>query len=153
MNTLKKIYSILKLLLNFIIRRKHYHLSFFAEVDPPFKRWYYDFKHWGFQKANLEMVAGADKLCDLYAKGNNKLTIDIIVSNKPIKKYQRDTDYYDTFVGATYPYGATIKDKYIWGRDYTKHNDANVKMWICPVTLFVLGRYPKYIYVIKNQII
>jgi hypothetical protein len=24
-------------------------------------------------------------------------------------------------------------------------------IWLCPVTLFVLGRYPKYIYVKKNE--
>ena len=137
------------LILNFIIRRKYYTLSFFAEVDPPFKRWYYHFKHWGFQKANLEMVAGADKLCELYANGKNNLTINIIVSNKPIRRYQLDTDCYDTFIGTTYPYGTKLKDKCVWGRDYTKHNDNNVKMWICPVTLFVLGRYPNYIYIKK----
>lgn len=49
-----------------------------------------------------------------------------------------------------------LKDKLIWGRNYTHvdPNDENktTRMWICPVTLFVLGRYPKYIYIRKTTI-
>ncbi len=80
---IKKIYTILVLLFNLIVRRRHYKLHFIAENDPPIKRWYYDFKYWGFDHANLEMVSGADTLCEYYAKGKNELTINITASNKP----------------------------------------------------------------------
>ena len=46
-----------------------------------------------------------------------------------------------------------LKDKLLYGRTYTNvtaDKDAGIHvttMWICPVTLFVLGRYPNYIYI------
>jgi hypothetical protein len=168
MDMIKKIYTILVLIKNLILRKKHYKLHFIAENDPPIKRWYYDFKYWGFDKANLEMVAGADSLCELYAKGNNEVTVDVIASRTPLEKYKNIA--YDEFIaeniiidGQTHQ-GSFIKsqlDKYLYGRDYTNIKygfDKNInrdktiitRMWICPVTLFVLGRYPNFIY-IKNK--
>jgi hypothetical protein len=168
MDMIKKIYTILVLIKNLILRKKHYKLHFIAENDPPIKRWYYDFKYWGFDKANLEMVAGADSLCELYAKGNNEVTVDIIATKHLLD--QKDMKNYDLFVGEKFiidgqtHQGTIIKsqlDKYLYGRDYTNIKyvfDKNInrdktiitRMWICPVTLFVLGRYPNFIY-IKNK--
>jgi hypothetical protein len=148
---IKKIYTILVLLFNLIVRRKHYKLHFIAENDPPIKRWYYDFKHWGFEHGNLEMVAGADTLCELYANGQNEVTVNAICTEKPVSY---PTTVYDEFIAESLPKEWTSwKDKLIWGRNYTHvdPNDENkiIKMWICPVTLFVLGRYPNYIYIRK----
>jgi hypothetical protein len=149
---IKKIYTILVLLFNLIVRRKHYKLHFIAENDPPIKRWYYDFKYWGFDHANLEMVSGADKLCDLYANGKDEVTVDIIASKKQLNL---SPQLYDEFVaqdiiidGMTHQ-GDFINsqlDKFLYGRTYQK---GYTQMWICPVTLFVLGRYPKYLYIRK----
>ncbi len=75
---LKKIYTILILIKNVLVRKNEYNLHFVAENDPPIKRWYYDFKHWGFEHGNLEMVAGADTLCELYANGQNEVTVNVI---------------------------------------------------------------------------
>ena len=48
-------------------------------------------------------------------------------------------------------YGLLTKtySKLFYGADYdvTGFGDFHRSVWICPVTLFVLGRYPKYIYV------
>jgi hypothetical protein len=151
---IKKIYTILVLLFNLIVRRKHYKLHFIAENDPPIKRWYYDFKHWGFDHNNLEMVAGADTLCELYAKGKDEVTVEIIASKK---KQDLPTQLYDEFVaqdiiidGMTHQ-GKFINsqlDKLLYGRTYQKDHTT---MWICPVTLFVLGRYPKYLYIKRHD--
>jgi hypothetical protein len=164
MDMIKKIYTILVLIKNLILRKKHYKLHFIAENDPPIKRWYYDFKHWGFDKANLEMVAGADTLCELYAKGNNEVTVDIMATKHLLDP--KDMKNYDLFVGEKFiidgqtHQGTIIKsqlDKYLYGRNYTNvktdiytNQTKIMTMWICPVTLFVLGRYPNYIY-IKNK--
>ena len=149
---IKKIYTILVLIFNLIVRRKHYKLHFIAENDPPIKRWYYDFKHWGFDHSHLEMVAGADKLCELYAKGKDEVTVEIIASKK---KQDLPTQLYDEYVaqdiiidGMTHQ-GEFINsqlDKFLYGRTYQKDYTT---MWICPITLFVLGRYPKFIYIKK----
>lgn len=149
---IKKIYTILVLLFNLIVRRRHYKLHFIAENDPPIKRWYYDFKYWGFDHANLEMVSGADKLCELYSNGKDEVTVDIIASKKQLNL---SPQLYDEFVaqdiiidGMTHQ-GDFINsqlDKFLYGRTYQK---GYTQMWICPVTLFVLGRYPKYLYIRK----
>ena len=152
---LKKIYTILILIKNILVRKNEYNLHFIAENDPPIKKWYYDFKHWGFDHANLEMVSGADTLCELYANGKDEVTVDIIASNK---KQDLPTQLYDEYVaqdiiidGMTHQ-GNFINsqlDKFLYGRTYQK---GYTQMWICPVTLFVLGRYPKYIYIRKTAI-
>jgi hypothetical protein len=151
---LKKIYTILILIKNVLIRKNEYNLHFVAEVDSTIKRWYYDFKHWGFEHGNLEMVSGADDICELYANGQNEVTVNIICTEKPVS---HATTIYDEFIAESLPKEWTSwKDKLIWGRNYT-HVDPNdedkiTSMWICPVTLFVLGRYPKYIYIRKTTI-
>ena len=40
------------------------------------------------------------------------------------------------------------------GSTYTVTNLPGFEreIWICPVTLFVLGRYPKYIYIKKSEL-
>lgn len=44
---IKKIYTILVLIKNVLIKKRHYTLSFFAEFDQNLHktRWFYDFKH------------------------------------------------------------------------------------------------------------
>ena len=149
---LKKIYTILVLIKNVVFRHRISTLHFVAENDPPIKRWYYDFKHWGFDHSHLEMVAGADDLCNLYANGKDEVTVEIIASKK---KQDLPPQLYDEFVaqdiiidGMTHQ-GKFINsqlDKFLYGRTYQK---GYTTMWICPVTLFVLGRYPKFIYIKK----
>lgn len=148
-NIIKKIYTILILISNVLIRRKRYTLHFFSEEDVyGYKRWYYDFKHWGFQKEELEMVAGADNLCEFYSRGNSEVTVKIIATNKPIK----NEEGYDKYEAETAHKELTFIESVMYGRNYNRVNENKIiTMWICPVTIFVLGRYPKYIYV-KNGI-
>ncbi len=150
---MKKIYTILVLLKNVIFRHRKYTLHFVAENNPPIKRWYYDFKHWGFDHNNLEMVAGADTLCELYAKGKDEVTIHIIASRK---RRPYCLNICDEFIAEPLPKEWTSwKDNFLWGRNYTSTdgNGKTTRMWICPVTLFVLGRYPKYIYIRRELMI
>ena len=137
---LKKITTVLKLICNVLIRKRHYSLTFVKENG----RWFYDFKNWGFSHDNLEMVAGADDLCELYSNGNDKFTINIVASRKQLKKYQQT---HQELIGETWPDDFKLSDKLLYGRNY--EGIDGVKMWICPVTLFVLGRYPNYLYVEK----
>ena len=159
---IKKIYTILILIKNLLIRKQKYTLHFIAEVDYPIKLWYYDFKYWGFDKHNLLMVSGADSLCEYYAKGQNDATVEIIAANKPITiKYNKEEkNNYDLFVAEQLPKNTKFIDKILYGRNYTNKKEIleNLKiktqiqtMWICPVTLFVLGRYPKYIYIRRKN--
>ena len=133
-----KITTIIRLICNVLIRRRHYLLTFVKEDG----RWYYDFKNWGFAHANLEMVAGADDLCELYSKGQDKFTINIVASRKRLEKYQQT---HQELIGEAWPEDFKLADRLFYGRNY--ESPDGVKMWICPVTLFVLGRYPNYLYV------
>ena len=153
---IKKIYTILVLIKNVLFRHKHYTLHFVAETDGPednpklVKLWYYDFKHWGFDHHNLLMVSGADDLCELYAKGKNDVTVKIIASRKMLD--ENKTNDYDMYV-AEINHKMPFIDKILYGRTYTNVSVDEegelhtTTMWICPVTLFVLGRYPKYLYI------
>ena len=151
MKLIKKIYTISVLLFNVIIRRRRYSLTFVAEKTDMGKLWYYDFKHWGFNHHNLLMVSGADTLCEAYSKGQDKVTVKIIASKKDLGY----GCYYDHYVREDFPKGFNLVDKILYGANYHEQGEINwVKrrhFWICPVTLFVLGRYPKHIY-IKNKL-
>lgn len=142
---LKKIYTILVLLFNTFIRRRHYTLSFDKDECG---QWFYRFKHWGFDHANLLMVSGADKLCESLSNGSNSVTVGIIASKHPIIA---PAGYYE-YVGEDMSKMKTFTDKYFYGRNYSSRQPiGNLdKFWICPVTLFVLGRYPNYIYIKNN---
>lgn len=142
---IKKIYTILVLLCNFLVRRKHYRLKFLCEEDSGVRRWYYAFRGWGFEHGNLEMVSGADTLCDHHSTdGGKTAVVNVIASRKPIRC---GNGKYDHFVGEDFPEEWNIKDRLIWGRNYYNELYPNEKFWICPVTLFVLGRYPKHLYI------
>lgn len=156
----KKILTILMLLFNIICKRRHYSLKFVAEYDGPAdnpkltKLWYYHFPLWGFDKHNLLMVAGADSLCEYYSNGKDEVTVDIIARKEPFGMYFRHE--YDHYVGKD----TELKGigKYLYGRTYDQEvDDVDIMngnklktFWICPVTLFVLGRYPNHIYIKKQ---
>ena len=157
MNIIKKIYTILALLFNFIIRRENYKLTFICEDDNGVRRWYYKFKGWGFDHSNLEMVCGADKLCELYGNGENEVTIKIIARKYPYGMYFRhEFDHYEKLIPQSLGKKSML-DKYLFGADYKQEvDDVDIangtqqkRFWICPVTLFVLGRYPNHIYISK----
>lgn len=150
MNTIGKILVILTMLKNVIVRKTHYTLHFKYKFDG-FKRWYYDWDtdhifKWAFQESNLEMVSGADELCELLADGKQYVTADIIVSRFPVSNNKMVAEYVP-FVRK--PLGKGIIDRFLYGAEYVNGFD-NSTIWICPVTLFVLGRYPKYLYIKHN---
>lgn len=138
--------TLVTLFKNVVIRKKKYVLKFYAKSEEGLlKRWYYDWNKnhkctWGFEEGNLEIVAGADKLCEKYAKGKNEVTVHIIASRNEI------TPPIGYVMYKRKPLAKGKFERVICGADYEGVlNDSH--FWICPVTLFVLGRYPKYIYI------
>ena len=89
-----------------------------------------------FAHHNLAMVGGADKLCSYLADGKQTVRVEVIankVSLPLLGSGLLTKTYSNLFYGANY--------------DATDCEDFQRSIWICPITLFVLGRYPKYIYV------
>ena len=104
-------------------------------------RWYVDLPTFiesgAGTKADLEMVLGADNLCEVLAKGENQLTVTI--SATPFK----GADFF-------------IKKKNNGrkeGCDYEAYHNQNFifTIWLCPVLLYVLGTYPNTIYFKKHE--
>lgn len=118
-------------------RRSEYKLQFNHEDDG---RWYVDFPGWPFDHHNLMMVAGADKLCAFLSDDDKFARIDVIPANREeshpgyAKLVQQD---HSLTGGSTYM--------------VTGLEGFEREIWLCPVTLFVLGRYPKYLYIRKSQ--
>ena len=112
------------------------------------------------------MVAGADDLCEKFSGGTNHTTVEVIATDvdaiglhveHPTSEMILSRDFnermgYTVFEGEEFPKEWGWRDRHIWGRMY-HYVDRDTKeestMWICPVTLFVLGRYPKYLYIRK----
>ena len=116
--------------------RGEYTLTF---VQDPDERWYIDMP-WDGSRDNLEMVAGADDMLTyLDTEEEHTVTIHVVPSNEP-KEVEGHVELRrldaSTFGGAHYD--ATDMVGFRMSR-----------IWICPVTLCVLGRYPKYLYIKK----
>ena len=100
--------------------------------------WYVDFPNWPFDHHNLLMVAGADKLCAFLSDDDVTSEIQVRPSSKRLQLegyaelIQKD---HSLTGGSTYE----VRDLEGFHRD----------IWLCPVTLFVLGKYPKYMYIKK----
>jgi len=114
-------------------KQQEYKLRFVHEDD---NCWYVDLPEWPFDHHNLMMVAGADKLCAFLSSDDKDVKVSVIPSDKPLtidgyaELKQKD---YGLTEGSTY--------------DVLNLEGFQRDIWLCPVTLFVLGRYPKYIYV------
>ena len=115
--------------------RDEYQIKFNHEDDG---LWYVDFPNWPFDHHNLLMVAGADKLCAFLS--DDDVTSEILV--RPSSK-RLQLEGYAELVQKEHSLtgGSTYEVRNLEG--------FNRDIWLCPVTLFVLGRYPKYMYVKK----
>lgn len=127
LNNFKTIHSFISGI--FSKSEREYELTF---VQDPDGRWYIDIP-WDGNRSNLEMVAGSDRLLSHIAKGDNKVTLQVIL------------DYIDDDNG--YIILDRFRKSLAGGASYTVSNAGfKESIWICPVTLCVLGRYPKTIY-------
>lgn len=116
-------------------KKKEYTIKFNHEEDG---LWYVDFPNWPFDHHNLLMVAGADELCAFLSEDNISSYISVI----PASEKEEHEGYAElTRVNSSLTGGATYEVKNLPG--------FNRDIWLCPVTLFVLGEYPKYMYIKK----
>lgn len=107
-------------------------LRFYKENDG---RWYVDLPEWTGSKADLEMVCGADTLLDKLSNQGNEVVCkvsEIPVENFELLEYIREADERQN--GAFYKIGS------IFGQDF------NLQIWLCDVTRFVFGYFPRKIY-------
>ena len=110
-------------------------LKFNKESD---KKWYIDLPHYPFAHHNLMMVAGADKLCELLSQDGHSTIVDVVTTKEPK----------DNLVAEGYVQLKRTEWSLTGGAYYDVTNiEGLTNLWLCPVTLFVYQKYPKYIYV------
>lgn len=121
--------------INVFGRKKEYQLQFNHEEDG---NWYIDYPNWAFDHHNLMMVSGADALCAFLSDDDKFTRVSVI----PSKERATHEGYFELEqLDKGLATGSTYKVNGLEGFDRN--------IWICPVTLFVLCRYPKFIYVKK----
>ena len=118
-------------------QKKEYRIQFNHEADG---LWYVDFPNWPFDHHNLQMVSGADKLCAFLSDDNKFTYVDVIPAEK-----EEDHPGYAKLIQKEHSLtgGSTYEVTGLEG--FTRD------IWLCPVTLFVLGKYPKYMYIRKSE--
>lgn len=110
------------------------HLNFYKTES---LEWYVNLPEWKGDIAELQMVAGADVMLDIYAQGENIIRLTLSDSNIG--------DNFDklTLISDDLEAGATYKVNSILGITY------EFEIWLCDVTKFVFGKFPKIIYIKK----
>ena len=105
----------------------------FIKVDGS---WYCDIKGWPERFfPNALMVGDASRLIQMNSGGKEYITFEVI----PSKKKRRDNN----LIELTQTSSSTTGGGY-YKTDFCNAGLSNI--WLCPITLFVLGRYPEYIY-------
>ena len=98
--------------------------------------WYVDLPEWEGSRADLAMVSGADIMLDIVSQGENDIKVllsteDFDGSNR--LEFLRESPE----VGE----GSWYLMKTYKGIEY------NLELWLCDVTIFVFGGFPKNIYI------
>lgn len=103
------------------------------------RKWYCNVP--GFPKELFEhtlMVGGASKFLEYYSRGENEIVALIRIPHEWEEQFYCGTRLHK--VSSSLTGGAFYKDP---------SGNFNEEIWICPVTLFLLGRYPKCIFIYK----
>lgn len=135
-------------------KKNEYNLTFVREEGD---RWYIDLPTWPWQHANLEMVCGADRMLEMLSEGRDMVRLQVNVSQTPFAE-----DVVENMIKAGWIELTQIKSSLTGGATYVTrgekmkdfyrihpvtHERSPRTVWLCPVTLFVVGQYPKYFYV------
>lgn len=98
--------------------------------------WYIDFPEYSGDRSDLQLLAGADRLCEWFAQGRDKITIDLFASNSMHSKdgYLCLKKNFLEYDGCTY--------------DIIDDPSNVLNLWITGETASVFGGwFPKYIYI------
>jgi len=102
--------------------------TFEKDID---SRWYVVLPEWPGDRADLEIISGADAFCEILAQGEQNITVGMSI---------------EPFDG--YRYKLTFVNHEGGGGDY--HLTSlfyDFPVWLCHVTKFVFGSMPENIYI------
>jgi len=109
-----------------MITRTNQNFLFYKEDN----RWYVDLPEWEGSKEDLEMVEGADLLLEILSNGNSDVTVKFTDEPTPFPEFHTLTHIGDGYYNNNAWHGPST-------------------IWLCHVTEFVIGKYPKFIYYAK----
>lgn len=98
-------------------------------------KWFAHFPDYPKSPDDLEMVMGADVMCEM-VDVNNTGFITIHVSDEPFEDLITTREYVLDFVDTTGDEGA-----------YYKLRNFDLEVWLCNVTKYALGYFPQNIYI------
>lgn len=101
-------------------------------------RWFINYPEWTGDKSELEMVYGSDTFLDILSEGENSVSLIVSIShfeNSEVLNFIRLSTELEN--GAFY-----FLETYM-------NQIFNLEIWLCDVTLFVLGEFPRKIYFLK----
>jgi hypothetical protein len=104
-------------------------MKYFKFVRENSGRWYIVLPEWEGDRADLEMVLGADTMLEIYAQGENKVELSI------------STEHFDGAHELQY-----IRPEGGGGWYNYKSDIQEFEVWLCFVTKFVFGYFPQRIY-------
>jgi len=107
-------------------------LKFHKESD---NRWYVDLPEWTGSKAELEMVSGADSMLEYMAEGEEQVWL--ILSEQEFE----NADKLEFLRLAT-----EIENGAFYKIEKYRGIKIGLEMWLCDVTKFVFGDFPKTIF-------
>ena len=97
--------------------------------------WYVQLPNYEGHVSDLEMVMGADSLCELLAGNNTEVTVT--VSDEPFESTKFSIKTFELeFINSTGEEGANYRVK-----------DLQLDVWLCNVTKYVFGEFPATIYI------
>jgi hypothetical protein len=96
-------------------------------------RWFVVLPEWEGPHDDLEMVCGADTLCDLKAQGDGE--VEFMLETEFFPEWEYKLDFIEEEAGGGW-YGLT-----------SANGQHTFKVWLCYVTIFVFGELPKTFYI------
>jgi len=109
--------------------------KFYKEQDG---KWYVDLPEWTGSKADLQMVCGADTMLDIIAEDENEVNLEL-----SLEKSEGSDILNFMHLATDWENGA------FYHMPQYKGFKFNLKIWLCDVTKFVFGEFPKSIYIKK----
>lgn len=99
-------------------------------------RWFVVLPQWEGDKADLEMVKGADMMLDILAQGEGEISLSISETFVPGYDLLKRAEVCDSTTGGAY---------------YKVGNLNNIsydfRIWLCDVTKFIFGDFPEELYI------
>lgn len=119
--------------------------TFKFEKDPD-GRWYIVLPEWDGERDELEMVGGADTMLDILAQGESPIFLELSTEEfdgaDKLDLLAKCSDDYFELQGQGYPSSGAF-----YQVSRLKQVEYDLPIWLCDVTKFVFGDFPKTIYI------